>query len=79
MDVYDRVHKLGSQMQASGVNCGIMCCEAHTGSPLGKVLFGESLKIAKKMGEDAKYVHSGCLEILMTKEECEWGRASVEF
>jgi hypothetical protein len=35
--------------------------------------------MAKYMGEDAKYVHSGCFEILMTKGECEWGKALVRF
>lgn len=34
--------------------------------------------MAKQMGEDAKYVHSGCFEILMTKDECLWGKALVE-
>ena len=79
VDVYDQVEKLGSPMQASSVNCGIMCSAAHTQSTLGKLLFRESLKIAKNIGADAKWTESGSLEILMTEEECEWARSEVTY
>ena len=76
--VYDRIEKLGSQLQASSVNCGILCCPAHTSCPLEQTLFGESLNIAKEMGEDAKFVKQGSVELLKTDTECEWGRTTVK-
>jgi L-2-hydroxyglutarate oxidase LhgO len=44
---------------------------------MGKVLFGESLAVAKKMGEDAKFMRSGNVEFLRSEFECDWGRLSV--
>ena len=76
--VIDRCDSLSSQLKASNVNCGIVCGAPHAGPGLGQELFGRSLEVAKKMGDDAKYVHSGSLEVLMTEAECQWGKALVE-
>lgn len=45
--LYDQTEKLGSQLQASSVNCGIICSSPHTGSPIKKALFTESLRISQ--------------------------------
>ena len=76
--VIDRIDKLGSDKQASSVNCGIMCCSAHSGTPLGQLLFGISYKIAQEMGPDIQFIKSGSVEICQTEEECQWGRALVD-
>ena len=75
----DRCDSLTSHLKASCVNCGIMCGPAHAAPGLSSELFGRSLKVAELMGESAKYVRSGCIEVLMNEKECQWARQVVKF
>ena len=69
---------MGNQAQASAVNCGIMCSGAHAGNDLGRRLMDDSLAIAAEMGEKARFIRSGALELLMTPEECQYGKDVVK-
>ena len=37
-----------------------------------------SLAVAAEMGEKAKFIRSGALEIFMTPDECQWGKDLVQ-
>ena len=54
-----------------------MCSGAHDGVGLSKILMDVSLGISADMGDTVKFVRNGDMEILMTPEECAWGRELV--
>ena len=66
----DNCHTLTSHLKASCVNCGIICGPAHASPGLTAELFRRSLSIAERMGEDAKFIKTGSIEILMNEKEC---------
>lgn len=68
--VVDKIEQLGSPLQASSVNCGIVCHGAQApANALSRFLFNESLAYARSFGDACKFQDGGCLELCLTQEE----------
>ena len=65
-------------MQASSVNCGIICHQSAAGTPVEKEMMKFTSNLTKQYGKEINYEQCGSLTVCLTSEEAIKAQNDVE-